>query len=284
MPADHARVERRAQLVLRKHDALDLALRGRVVLLDGGNPRVGFDDLRVAERDLLGRLRVFGRLLRHGSAHRKRLPPRVDVLLLLVGDFGALALGLDLGEVRGRLALRRFAFLQLGALRVVIELRQQRAGLHEVALVGLDGDDLAGDLETDLGNDLRLDGADPEDANLDILLRAPRPARGSRAQSANNKPAGNENEGGQRNRRFEQARHQTRALRRAGRQVKHRIKGAKGKSCGQKRYDADPANPIPTARREAKWDRISDQHKADREPSYTIDRAHVGRHAVSIIV
>ena len=177
MPADHARVERREQLVLRQDDALELALGSRVVLLDGGNLRVGFDDLGVAERDLLGCLRILGRLLRHGSAHRKRLPPRVHVPLLLIGDFGALALGLDLGEVRGRLALRSLAFSDLGALRVVIELRQQRAGRHEVALIGLDGDDLAVDLETDLGRDLRLDGADPEDANLDVLLRSRDPHR-----------------------------------------------------------------------------------------------------------
>ena len=84
--------------------------------------------------------------------------------------FGALALRLGLGEVRGRLALRGFALLDLGALRIVVEFRQQRAGLHEVALVGLDGDHLTGDLETDLGNDLRLDGADAEDANFDILF------------------------------------------------------------------------------------------------------------------
>ena len=156
-----------------------------VVLLHGGDLGVRLDDFRVAERDFFRRLRVFGGLLRHAAAAGQRLPPRIDALLLLIGDFGALALGLGLGKVRRRLPLRGFALFDLGALRIVVEFRQQRAGLHEIALVRLDGDHLAGDLKSDLGNDLRLDGADPEHAHFDILsvrLSAPE----FRARSANN--------------------------------------------------------------------------------------------------
>ena len=98
------------------------------------------------------------------------LPPCVDALLLLIGDFGALALRLGLGKVRGGLALGGFALLNLGTLRIVVEFRQQRASLHEIALVGLDADHLTGDLETNLGNDLRFDCADAEHPNFDILF------------------------------------------------------------------------------------------------------------------
>ena len=72
--------------------------------------------------------------------------------------------------VRGGLALRGFALLDFGALRIVVEFRQQRTGLHEIALVRLDASDLAGDLETDLGNDLCFDCADAEHADFDVLL------------------------------------------------------------------------------------------------------------------
>ena len=113
------------------------------------------------------------------------LTPRVDVLLLLIGDFGARALGLGLGEIRRRLALRRFALLQLGALRLIVEFCQNCARLHEVALVRLDSDYLSGDLESDLGNDLRLDRADAEHADFDILFGRGDPYGNLASQNAN---------------------------------------------------------------------------------------------------
>jgi hypothetical protein len=60
--------------------------------------------------------------LRHGAAAGQRLPPRIDALLLLIGDFGALALGLDFGQIRRRLSLRDFALPELGALCVIVSL------------------------------------------------------------------------------------------------------------------------------------------------------------------
>ena len=173
--------------MLRKHDRIDLALRGGIVLQHGGHLGVRLDDFGIAERDFFRRLRIFGSLLRHASAAGQGLPPRIDALFLLVGDFGALALRLGLGKVRGGLALRGFALLDLGALRIVVEFRQQRAGLHEIALVRLDGDHLSGDLESNFGNDLRFDRADAEHANFNILLGRRRADTESRAQSANSK-------------------------------------------------------------------------------------------------
>jgi hypothetical protein len=78
--------------------------------------------------------------LRHASAANECLPPQIDALLLLVGNFGALALGLGLGEVGCRLLLGCFALPELGALRIIVELCQQRAGFHDVTLIRLDGD------------------------------------------------------------------------------------------------------------------------------------------------
>src|SRR4029077_2535502 len=114
--ADHPCVERRAQFVLRQDARVDLALRAGVVLLTGRDPGIRLDDLGIAESDFFRRLRVLGGFLRNAPAAGERLAPHIDVLLLLVGDFGTRALGLGLGKVRRRLVLRRFAFLQLGAL------------------------------------------------------------------------------------------------------------------------------------------------------------------------
>ena len=104
--------------------------------------------------------------------------------------------------------MRGFALLDLGALRIVVEFRQQRAGLHEIALVRLDRDHLAGDLETDLGNDLRFDRADAEHPDFDILFGR-RDADGNLARKT---PiiaaAGHKQDGGEPDCRFEQARHQ----------------------------------------------------------------------------
>ena len=73
----------------------------------------------------------------------------IDVLLLLVGRLDALELRLDLQQIGGCLAFGGLAFVELGALRGVIQFREQGAGLHEIALIRMDGRDLAADLKSD---------------------------------------------------------------------------------------------------------------------------------------
>ena len=58
---------------------------------------------------------------------------------------------------------------------VIIKFRQKHTGLHDVALVCLDGNHLSDDLKSNFGNDLRLDSTNPEDADLDILFERSRP-------------------------------------------------------------------------------------------------------------
>src|SRR5204862_1230580 len=83
LAVDYPRIERRAQFMLGEDDRIDLALGICIVLLDGGYPGVCLDDLRVAKSDFFGCLRIFGGLLRYASAAGERLPPRIDVFLLL---------------------------------------------------------------------------------------------------------------------------------------------------------------------------------------------------------
>src|SRR5690606_33541973 len=89
VPGDDARLERRAQFVLVDDDFVDLALRRRVVLQDGGDGDVGLGDREFALRDLFGGLRVFRRLLRDGAARDQRLAAGARAFLLLVIDLGA---------------------------------------------------------------------------------------------------------------------------------------------------------------------------------------------------
>src|SRR5581483_9837723 len=60
------------------------------------------------------------------------------------------------------------------ALRGVVELGEERSGLDEVALVGGDGDDFAGNLKANLGQDLRFDRTDAEHADFNIGQRRDR--------------------------------------------------------------------------------------------------------------
>ena len=121
-----------------------------IVLQHGGDLGVRLDDPGIAKSDFFGGLRILGGLLRHAPAANKCLPPQIDALFLSVSDFGAPALRLGLGEVRRRLLLGCFALLELGALRVIIELCQQRTGFHDVALIRFNGDHLSGDLKSHL--------------------------------------------------------------------------------------------------------------------------------------
>src|SRR4029077_521474 len=87
---------------------------------------------------------------------------------LLIGDLRAVLLRLDLDQICGRLPLRRCSFRKLGSLRLVVKLRKHGTSLDEVSLIGLDSNDLAGDLESHPGNNLCLDRANAEDPNLNI--------------------------------------------------------------------------------------------------------------------
>ena len=206
--ADHSRVERRVQFVLRQDDRVDHALRAGIVLLDGRHPRVRLDDFRIAEGDLFGCLRILGSFLRRAPAACECLPANVDVFLLLIGDFGALTLGLGLCQVRRRLALRDLAFLQLGALCFIVEPRQDRAGLHEITLIRLDRDNFSSDLETDFRDNLRLDRSNAKHPHFDVLFRCGDANRYLARKTPIVRTAGNDQHDNEPCSQFEQTRHQ----------------------------------------------------------------------------
>jgi hypothetical protein len=85
---------------------------------------------------------------------------------------------------------------------------QQRAGLYEITLVRLDCDHFSSNLKSYLGDDLRLDGSDPEDAHFDIPLKRGRLHRNFTHKPPEIAAAQNDQDAEQTSNQLERTRHQ----------------------------------------------------------------------------
>ena len=117
-------------------------------------------------------LRGFGCLDGLDIGLYQRLPPFVDVLGIGVIDLGLFDAGYRPLQIGLTLLDRRFGSRDLCLLLPAIEACEDRALCDAIADIGLKIDEDAGNLESDLGLNACLYGAEPEDLHRDVPLAA----------------------------------------------------------------------------------------------------------------